>query len=460
MPAFQSKKTHRLSLPFSIAGVFCFSLVYWLYLSLTTRMDIVFDSIGYRALGQRIYDHGWVDYFKTGPNREPLYPSLIAISMALEHITNISYARIMAIFGVMIMFLTQVLTYKILRLLNIRNSVCVLVLGYLALSPALNNAAFSLYSEIAAFPIILGMILAGAKAWEAIIKKNQQGAFVYGALLGLLLTAATFVKAVFECIAPVYLIVFFITVLLNRKKDILGLMLCMACAVSFYYIPVTGYKWLNLHYNVNFAITNRGSWALYGNTARRMEPLTLKRFAEALAFAPGEGVCNSLFGPAECDFWSYKKSDEFGYGKLHELNNEGLPASKINSTLLRLSAHAALQNPLQYALLTVIEGSKMFFWESTKIGFVEYPHWLQKIYDIKIFDNAIRFLLFLAALIGVVSLWTGISKPQKSSIGFLMGTLVFLYILFFSFFFILTRYSLPIAPLYLISIGIWINKKL
>jgi len=427
-------------------------------------MVIVWDAAWYESLGRMIYAQGWIPYFTTGPNNEPLYPLLIAASMSFEHITGLAYVKIMPVFGVTILFLTQVLAYKILRLLNIRNGVCILILTYLALSPALNNAAFSLFSEIAAFPFILGIVLTSFYAWEAIKQNKRQRALIYGVLLGTLLTAATFIKAVFECITPAYLIIFLTSVFLTDKKTraehTRPLLLCVTAALIFFYVPVTGYKWLNLHYNGNFAITDRGSWALYGNTARRMEPLTLKRFAEALAFVPGEGVCNSLFGPKECDFWSFRKSDEFGLAKRGELNNQHLSPKKMNASLISLSAQKALQNPFQYALLTFIEGLKMFFWESTKVGFVSYPDWLGKIYTIKIFNNGLRFFASLLSLIAVLSIWLGALTPQRSPIAFLMGVLIFLYILFFSFFFILTRYALPIAPLYLIAIGVWINQSL
>jgi hypothetical protein len=464
----QSKKSNQSLLPPSIVIIFLLSLIYWLYLSMTTHMVIANDSIGYEYLGRMINAQGWISYFTTGPNREPLYPLLIAASIQIGHFTGLAYVKVMAIFGVLIMFLTQILTYKLLRLLNIRNGICVLVLVYMALSPGLNNAAFSLYSEIATFPIILGIILTSTRAWDAIKQNNRPRAFVYGALLGILLTAATLIKAVFECITPAYLIILFATVFLTKKKiassqknaprnDTLALLLCLAAAVSFYYVPITGYKWLNKHYNGNFVITNRGPWAIYGNTARRMEPLTFKRFAEALAYVPGEGVCNSLFGPKECAFWSFSKSDALGLKKQKELTLQMSP-EKINSTLIVLSAQKALQNPFQYALLTFVEGLKMFFWESTKIGFVGYPDWLQKIYDVKLFNNGLRFFVSLISLIAVVSLWLEALRPHPSPIGFIVSVLISLYILFFSFFFILTRYALPIAPLYLIAIGIWINK--
>jgi len=448
--------------PPSIAAIFILSLAYWSYLGTTTGMIIFFDAIGYESLGRMIQTQGWVSYFTNGPNREGLYPLLIAVSMAFEHITGLAFVKIMAIFGVIILFLTQALTYKILRLLDIRNGICILVLSYLALSPALNNTAFSLFSEIAAYPFVLGILLASYYAWGAIIHNKKYYAFSYGMLLGILLALATLVKGVFECIAPVYLIILFSTIFLTDKqtiaKKMMAFILCAVAAASLFYVPITAYKWLNLHYNGNFTVTNRAPWMIYGNTARRMEPLGLKKIVEALAYAPGEGVCNSLFGQKECDFWSFQESDRLGIKKLNELNNQHLSPKKINTTLVGLSAQKALQNPFQYALLAAIEGLKMFFWESTKIGFINYPPWLSKIYGNRIFNNGLRLFTGLISLVAVLSLWFQARTPQKSPLGFLMGVLIFLYILFFSFVSVLTRYALPMAPLYLISIGIWLNS--
>jgi len=470
-------QSKRINTPFwksPIVCVFLLSLVYWLYLSMTTRINFVYDSVSYENLGRMIETQGWNSYFTTGPNREPLYPLLVAASMSIGHITGLAYAQVMALLGVGIMFLTQLLTYRILRILNIHRGVCILVLSYLALSPSLNNCAFSLYSEIAALPLILGIVLVSFYAWEAITKNNRQQAISYGALLGILLTAATMVKAVFECITPVYLIILFMTIFLAKKEiasssrqkvgtprnDTLKLLLCLAASASFYYVPITGYKYLNLHYNGNFAITDRGSWALYGNTARRMEPLTFKRFAEAVSYAPGAGVCNSLFGPKECDFWSYRQSDEMGMLKQDELSTQHLSPEKINADLIKMSAQKAIHKPFQYFLLTLVESVKMFFWESTRIGFVSYPNWLQRIYDIKFLNDALRFFMSLVTMAAVAALWYSALNPKKSPLGFLLGLMIFLYIFFFSFFFILTRYALPIAPLYLIAIGAWLNKYL
>ena len=448
----------------SIATVFLLSLAYWIYLAFFTRMEIIFDSVNYESLGKMLISQGWTSYFTTGPNREPIYPLLVAISMQMEHLTGLDYVKIMAFLGALIMLVTQALTYKILYLLKIRNSICIVILSYMALSPALNNSAFSLYSEISALPVILGIILTSVWAWESIEQNKKIKSFVLGGLLGILLTTATFIKAIFECITPIYLFIFFVMAFSNRQhtntQKFPALLLCLVTSISFFYVPITGYKWLNLNYNGNYAITNRGSWALYGATARRMEPLTLKRFAEALAYIPGEGVCNGLFGAKECDFWSFRESDKFGFAKQSELIRQHLPPEKANTTLLKESAQKAMHNPFQYGLLTFLEGLKMFFWESTKIGFVNYPHWLQKIYDTKLFNNGLRFIISFATIVAVAYLWLLALKPQESPVIFLMGTLIFFYILFFSSFFILTRYAFPIVPLYLIAIALLTDKTI
>ena len=127
---------------------------------------------------------------------------------------------------------------------------------------------------------------------------------------------------------------------------------------------------------------------------------------------------------------------------------------------MNLSVQKVLHNPAQYILLAGIEGLEMFFWESTQIGFVDYPHWLSKIYNVKIFNAGLRFIVSLMSLIAVMSLWLQALTPQRSPLGFLIGVLIFIYILFYSLVSILTRYALPIAPLFLIAIGIWLNQIL
>ena len=443
----------RIPLPGIILSIFLLSLLYWLYLAFYTSVAVVFDSLEYERLGRVLQHQGLMAYIKDGPQNEPIYPLFISLAMSIENFTGIGYAKIMAIFGVIILSVTQTLTYAVLRQLRIRVSICALVLIYLGLSPALLNSAFSLYSEIAAYPFILGIVLAAFACWRR-IEQNNKKAVLFGGLLGICSAAATLVKAVFECVFPAYLIIFATTALLTHKKQISKKLTTMAilAAAVFYYIPITGYKWLNQNLNGNFVITNRAPWALYGNTARRVEPLTPKKFLAGLAYVPGEGVCNGIFGPKECNFWSYRVSDYFGLTKLHELTDRHLSSSAINDTLLHLSVQKAIQNPAQYIVLTITEGFKMFFWESTKIGYVNYPPWLTRIYNHTLFKNILRLMVSLTTILAFFYGWIYIFKCQQVLTGFIL-TLLTLTIAFYSPFFILTRYALPLAPLYLIISG-------
>jgi len=152
MPLAPKKINSNLPSPIILTVILC-SIIYWIYLSLSTRMDIAFDAIDYQTLAERIYTQGWISYFTTGPNREPLYPLLISLSMHIGHWIGLPYTKIMAIGGMIILSLSQLWIYHILRLLKIGTRVCVVVLIYWALSPALNNSAFSLFSEIITYPL-------------------------------------------------------------------------------------------------------------------------------------------------------------------------------------------------------------------------------------------------------------------------------------------------------------------
>ncbi|MDO8302136.1 MAG: hypothetical protein Q7T18_02740, partial [Sedimentisphaerales bacterium] len=338
-------------------------------------MNISCDAIGYSELGRMLQNDGMLKYFETGPQREPAYPLLISLAMHIEGWTGIVYTKIMAAFGVVILLISQILVYAILRRLNVRAGICAAVLLYFGFSPALNNTAFSLYSEIATYPFILGIVLISGRLWEASRRDQRKSACLSGAALGLLFAGVTLIKAVFEIIFPAYTIIFLAALLLPRlkiRRQLQTAALSIIVAIGCYYAPITAYKQLNKIHNGNFAITNRGSWALYGNTARRMEPLTFKRFLTALVYVPGEGVCTSLFSADECRVWSFYESDTFGLGKLNELNNQGLSKTQIDTQLIKMSKEKILQNPFQYVLLMIFEGGKMFFWESTQIGFVQY----------------------------------------------------------------------------------------
>jgi len=477
----RNKKTPFFQKP--VLAAFLISIAYWIYLFFSSSMVIRYDSLGYENLASLIYKSGWIQYFVTGPNREPMYPWVISLSMRLGDSLGISYHEIQKFIQIIFLFITQLLTFRILKKLRVPGALTALTLLYLGFSPALINSAFSLYSEILAYPFILGIILVSAESWKLIQKDYSPKLFFFGLRLGLLFISITFVKAVFQCILPIFLIPFFyllLKALIKQNKRLFfntaALLFMVILTFNAFVIP---YKLLNKKYNGVYTFTDRGAWALYGNTVRRMQPLDRKKVIAAFAFTAGEGVCRRFCQPAECAFWSSSTSDSFGFSKLQELSHNDIPKDNIDSTLIRLSKNLILQNPLQYLGITLIMSFPLFFWESTKIGFVDYPLWLNNLYDWGIFKDGLRLFIFLMTFISFIYLirfvWQNRSKvilkknsPADSSLednhdivtAFFILNLLLAYIALHSFFYILTRYALPVAPLYLSAIVFFLTRMI
>lgn len=450
-------KIHALW-PFSI------SIVYWTYLFFSTQTIIIFDSLDYQALGQIIQADGWIKYFETGPNREPFYPLLISTSMYFSKLLTCSYLPILKFIQLLILLSAQILSLKVLQKLKINSFITTTIILYIGFSPALINTALSLYSEIITYPFILGIIILSEKLYTQLTtKKKIQHLLPTIMGLSFCLTASTFSKSIFEIITPFYLIVFLFLLLQSKKSSLIQTILAISLSFLFFYIPVSFYKSMNKKYNGQYVLTNRGAWALYGNTARRMKELTFKKVLTAITYAPGEGVCLKFFDKNNCNFWSFQKSDELGYGKLHELTAQKLSNEKREKILLIESRDLILSNPFQYGLFYIIEGFKTVFWESTQIGFVKYPPGLTKLYIWTPFKDGLRLFMslftFLSIVYTLIFLFKNKTHPAKLILFYIL-CLLFLHAGFYSFFFILTRYSLPVAPLYLILIAFTFNEIL
>lgn len=455
---FKERFARGFQNPINLA--FAVSVLYWIYLVSTSRMIIVYDAVNYEFLGKMLAQQGWVEFFKTGPNREPFYPALVASSMYLGKIFGISYQLVQVLIQLSIIFLTQILTLRILRILKINNLLSALTILYLGISPAIINSALSLFSEITTYPLILAGMLLVYRSWLSFAKAKFR-IILLAIATGLLFVLMILNKGIFELVTPIFFFLFIFSVLLTRnRKFIVNAFVYLVVVLGIFYSLVNGYKSANEIFNGHFTITNRGAWALYGSTARRMEPLTSERFLTALAYVPGKGVCYSIFGEEKCSFWSFQKADEFGSQKISELNRSNMPPEVVDSTLVSLSIQKVLQNPAQYVLFVALEGSRMFFWESTQIRFVEYPFILGKLFDWGPFKNGLRlvmaFLTLLAfAYLGAV-IWRGKKNILKaeSPLLFLYLCLLFIFSFISSYllFGIIVRYLLPIVPLYLIII--------
>lgn len=436
-------------------------LVYWFYLFFTAETQIRWDSLDYENLGKMIYQQGWAEFFRTGPNREPLYPFFISLCMRAADMLATPYLYLLVFFQFSILFLSMVLMLKILKKLQLSLRVTAAAILYLGLSPAVVNSALSLYSEILAYPLILGIVLLTGHTFQNLEKISPIKMTGWGILLGVIMVLTTLIKGAFEVVGPLFFLGLIVFALFHDRKRLVRMLIFTLTAFLTFYAAVFGYKSLNQHFNGTFTVTNRGAWALYGNTARRMQPLTMRHWLTALAYMPGEGFCNSVFGEEECRFWSYQPSDALGMTKLRELTQAGLPRTEIDRRMLRLSVGEIQKNPIQYGLLMAVEGGKIFFWESTKLGFVSYPPGLTRLFNNTIFKNGLRLLMAVISLIAFFHLLIAAFrfKADDTGIPYFVLTLIVFFGAVHSFFFVLTRYMLPIVPLLLIAIAIFLNHK-
>ncbi|MCK5581076.1 MAG: hypothetical protein KAJ18_07355 [Candidatus Omnitrophica bacterium] len=446
------------------------SVLYWIYIGFLSQIIIFHDSFGYEQLGRLLNHQGWGAYFMSGPNREPIYPFLVSLAMRVGENFSVSYLSIQKIFQLGILFLTQILMAVVLKKLKVSDFFIALAVLYLGFSPAILNSALRLYSEIVAYPIVLLIVLLGARAWRCVlIKKEKKGGgqvVLSGLFLGLSFVAMTFVKGIFELVVPLMLFSMWICSFVQKDKGVWKRcsILILSVIVAFYGFIIL-YKLANKYYNGQFTLTNRGAYAFYGNTARRAEKLTARRLKTALAYSSGHEVCNALLDDEDCMFWHYSKSDHFGFSKMKELRDSGLNPEEVNKQLLRLSVQGIMQHPFQVTLLMGVESIKMFFWEFRSMAYVVYPDWVSNLYGCMPFNYGLSFLLALLSFLAllyvikiVLAACRNISSEQEpfdeaSAVLFFIVLLVIFYIFCHSFFHVLPRYSFPLVPLYLSMIA-------
>ncbi|MCC6759382.1 MAG: hypothetical protein IT395_07135, partial [Candidatus Omnitrophica bacterium] len=342
-------------------------ILYWIYLLYTAQTEIKWDSFDYEHLGQMITLQGWAEFFKTGPNREPIYPLLISLCMRLADGLHVPYLKVLAALQFALLFLTQLFSFKILQKLNVKPAVSALAVFYIGISPALVNCALSLYSEILIIALIPAAILIFSKIFNSFSTYNLSRVIFAGIVIGLTLIALTFVKGIFEIAGPaIILSSLLISKRIAKKPDAFKRYLIMILAGLFtFYAAIFAYKAANKHYNGNFTLTNRGAWAFYGFAARRVEPMPKERLMAGLAFIPGEGACKKFYSEEQCYFWSFYTSDNFSITKLKELMAQGYEGEALDKELMRLSVEKITSAPLQYTVLTGLEGFKVLFWETT-----------------------------------------------------------------------------------------------
>ena len=455
-----------------IIFAFILPFVFWIYLAFSSHMTIAFDSIGFENNGRILKSEGLRGYLKNGPQKEPLYAYSISLSMKLADRLHVDYRKVQTCLQILLLFLGQILLYRVLLLLKLNETVTTIALLYYGFSPGLISCGFDLYSEIATLPFILLSVLLISKTWHFLLLEDIKPLALHALLFSLTATVAVFSKAVLLILYPIFTFPFIIILVLSfvkrKKKQAQCAIIFLIIFFTIFNTTTNGYKSLNKkHHGYYTFADNRGVSMLYTLAFKRTAPLTKEHLSIALSSIPGQNVCRPFHGQAVCDDWFYN-SGYLESQKRNELLSNKISQEKIDRILTFSSMKQALSNPFQYSLFYFLESLKMFFWESTKIGFVIYPQWLTNIHDNILVKNTLRLLMALITLFSIV--YVGVymlknhrkiydAQDQKHQCLFFLFFFLMLFIGLYSLAMTLTRYSLPIAPLFIAAIASALNEK-
>jgi hypothetical protein len=447
-------------------GIILICLCYWLFLASYSRIILAGDSIGYINLASLFNTQGLVGYLKTGPNREPIYPFLLSLAIKLSVPLGRPFAFVAVYFQILFVLLTQILTYIALKRIRVHEYISLGIVFYIGISPAIMHSTFILYSEVITYPFILLVLLLAHQLWQSIKHSKLKLSFFLIFLISICLMLLTFMKASFEIISP--LVILFLFILIRRslphQKRLQIYLTMFAIFLMTFYTPILTYKSLNKKYNGQFVLTDRGAWALYGQTARRMQPLTFQRTLSAIVFTSSWKNCTEIFSDQECQDWSFIASDDLGANKRSELSRQ-MSEKEVNHTLLKLSFDEILKNPLQYGFLMGIEAIKMFFWETTLVQYVYFPQIVFSIYNLMpvyfFFNFFLAVLTFVSFIYTFIFLWRtrdNNEKDDRREFIVLTAGFILIFVGIQCFFYILPRYILPIASLLLILIALFLER--
>jgi hypothetical protein len=451
-----------------IRFVFLACLLYWAYLLFASSPGKTMDAFGYIKRGKIVYEHGLSGYIQQGPDKEPLFPIMIASSLHLADKLPIPFEHIQRVFQLLFLFLAQFLLYKILVHLRIHETVILFLTAYFGFSPALLNAALSFFTEVLTFPITLGLLLTSLYALEQINTPSLKRTVLHGVILGIILSVGICVKYTFIILTLILLLVFTMLMLkaLFQKNNrvALHLFILMMCFSTLLFSFDAFYKGLNKKYNGSHIFTEGGARSLYGGVKMRTKDMSASDYVTALSTVPGINFCYSLFSQEKCNLWTFLEADNLGAWERNHLEAQGLSKEGIEKHLTRSSWEMIQMKPLQFFILHNLEFLKNFFWESTKIGFVEYPVWLTRLYDSALFKNPLRLFWGVLSFAGYVYAWVLMCTRRKDNdsgrfyasllIVLMVTTIGSLYALFA----VLTRYSFTIAPLEMIAIGLLLDR--
>lgn len=452
-------------------AIFCFCFFYWACLIAVSGMVIQFDAIGYEDLGRVIYEGGMDSFLRKGPTREPLYPCLVALSMFLSDMWGGTYMFYQKIIQVLLLFSTQIMTLGILRTLRVSKVWQMAAVLYLGVSPGIINGTFSLFSEIGAFLFVALFVWIAAASFGHLLKSERpwQKTFFLAFSSGLVLLLAAFTKAIFIYVFYLFLLPFVFLLLRqiyvrNRLSSALTFLYILVFSCSFL-SGVHMWKSANLKYNGNYAFASRGEALFYGNVSKRVRPLSFERLGAHFLSIPGEGVCRKVYPSDLCREASFFGADDFRGAEL-SLFLENIPAKDRMARLMEISFGKIREHPVRYVIFYVLEFPRMFFWESTRIGFVQYPDWLASLYDNLLFRNGIRLVVSLLTVSGFVFMFFFLvrrrhlffessQQGERYRICFFIFWMILTYTALYSMFTIVVRYALPLSPLFIAVVAGW-----
>jgi hypothetical protein len=424
-------------------------VLYWIYLTLTTNFILVFDSEDYFNLAHYLYDPGlWTKYYITGPNREPLYPLVIAISMHVGHWLGISYTYPLKILSFGFLAATMVLIQRVLKLFNARPWIQAATILYTGFSPILINSALCLYSEIAAFPWLVAVILLSihyVRSLQEAPSKNLAPAIA----LGCCLLGFTLVKGMGEILAPLFL---GWLILYGWRQSGLRMAPFLRMAkikillvLLVFYVPLQGHKILNYALNGHFTLTNRGITILYGSMITRAQnPMTMENFlAHVISVPLTYPVCPHFFNLEKCNQAVLSTSDDMYVQRLGQLKNQNFSAAQSENLTRKEILQTFIDHPLSQSVYFFTEGLKMFFWETSQGAFTVYPPWLERLFNIPFVVMFMSLAVGCLCMIGFLLSWTSL----KNETILVTVVLTSLLIVLTSIVNIHHRLTLPVAPL-------------
>ncbi len=444
--------------------------LWWLYLASSSSMVLRFDAAEYHTLGALLHRQGWRAFLATGPHREPLYPLLVALAMRLGEQLATSSQKVLAALQLALVASAQLLMLRLARLMGLGTGLAVAVIAYFGVSPAVVNSACSMFSEVLSYPFVLLATLLTAEGWQAAEEGNARHTAVIAAAAAFAFACGAFVKGVLHYVCLLVVVLFGVRAVLawrRRRRDAAVAALVFALVNLLLGLgAVHSYRELNRRYNGNYEFTSRYVGLLYGNAAKRAMPFTPRQHLAHLAAIPGDGVCRMFFSEEECNFCAFGAAEALWLGELPS-HLEGVPISEQRAATLRLFRAKVMERPAQYAFVGLTQVLRMPFWESTQLGYVAYPAWLEGVYAKGIVKNGLRLLVGLLTFAALA--WAGarLVRPAASRGGRALAppcaTVLFVavsFMLLHAPFSTLTRYALPIAPLYLLLIAAMLDDRL